>query len=95
MKINTGRYELDLITATILSKDYDLQSTVIDKISADMFTSNTTMRAWEAIKGLRDNSSIIDIIGTSERMGGDGDFLWLAEIIGDSAALPVNITGYA
>jgi len=95
MKINTGRYELDLITATIASTDQVQQSTVIDKISVDMFTSNTTRRAWEAIKVLRDENRIIDIIGTSEHMGNEGDFLWLAEIISDSAALPSNITGYA
>ncbi len=95
MRINTGQYEFDLITAVLSTKDLIKRSTVIDKLTVDMFGNQNTQRAWDAIKQLHDEQQIVDVVGVSSRMGSDNDLLWLADIMGGSSAQPSNIIGYA
>lgn len=93
--ISTGQYEFDLITATLISKDKTKRSMIIDAITPEMFTHGNAKRAWESIRSLHDEHEIVDISGVFSRMGGQDDMIWLTQIIQDSCALPVNITGYA
>lgn len=95
MKINTGQYELDLITATLSTKDNVKRSIIIDKITPAMFEQLNANRAWEAIRDLSSEGEIIDLQGVSGRMGGGDDFLWLCDVMSNSIAMPSNITGYA
>lgn len=92
--IDPSQFEFDLITAVLCAQNHITKAQAIDSVSTDSFTSSNSKRAWGAIKSLSDDGEIVDINGVAGRMGRDGDFLWLVDVVQNSAAVESNMIGY-
>ena len=97
MSIQTAQYETDLIATTIMAKDQIRSSAIIDKISVSMITQAQAKNAWTAIKSLNSENELIDHIAVAGRMEQTGydNFMFLADMIGESQCLEANLTRYA
>ena len=95
MKINVGQYERDLIAITITEGGTQRRSQVFDGITPEMFKDSNNRRCWSAMRDLNSEGEEVDGVGVPERMGEEGDSLYLMEIVSGSAATKSQLIALA